>query len=83
MGTLDGARVLGIDAEIGSLEVGKEADMIVIDPRFTEPLPGEESPASADEVAGRLVFRPHPEMVRAAWVRGRLLAGPPGVDGIG
>ena len=83
MGTLDGARVLGMDAEIGSLEVGKEADMIVIDPRFTEPLPGEASPASADEVAGRLVFRPHPEMVRAALVRGRLLAGPPGLDGIG
>ena len=27
----------------------------------------------------RLAFRPHPEMVRAAWVRGRRLDGPPGV----
>jgi guanine deaminase len=83
MGTLDGASVLGMDAEIGSLEVGKEADLIAIDPRLTEPLPGEDSPSAAEEVAGRLVFRPHPNMVRAAWVRGRSLAGPPGVDGIG
>ena len=83
MGTLDGARVLGMDAEIGSLGVGKEADLIAIDPRLTEPLPSEGSPATAEEIAGRLVFRPHPDMVRAAWVRGRLLAGPPGMDGIG
>ena len=83
MGSLDGARALGMDAEIGSLEAGKQADLIAIDPRVTEPLPGEDSAAAAEEIAGRLVFRPHPDMVRAAWVRGRLLAGPPGLDGIG
>lgn len=83
MGSLDGARAIGMDTEIGSLEAGKEADVIAIDPRVTEPLPGEYSPADAEEIAGRLVFRPHPDMVRAAWVRGRSLAGPPGLDGIG
>ena len=83
IGSLDGARVLGMEARIGSLEVGKEADMIAIDPRFTNPLPTDDPPAAAEDVASRLVFRPHPNMVRAAWVRGRLLAGPPGLAGIG
>jgi guanine deaminase len=83
LGSLDGARVLGMDAEIGSLEVGKEADIIAVDPRFTNPLPTDDPPSAAEEVASRLVFRPHPNMVRGAWVRGRLLAGPPGIGGIG
>ena len=29
--TLDGARMLGVDAQLGSLETGKLADLIVID----------------------------------------------------
>ena len=32
------------------------------------------------DVMSRLIYRSHPDMVRAAWVRGRALAGPPGVD---
>jgi guanine deaminase len=83
IGSLDGARVLGLDDRSGSLEGGKEADIIAIDPRFTNPLPTDDPPAAAEDVASRLVFRPHPNMVRAAWVRGSLLAGPPGLAAIG
>ena len=84
LGTLGGAGVLGLEERIGSIEIGKEADLIAIDPRMTTPLPGDEPRiASADDVLSRLIFRPHPNMVRGAWVRGRLLAGPPGVESIG
>jgi guanine deaminase len=97
LGTLEGARALGLGDRIGSLEEGKEADLIAIDAGLTAPVrhldlelhgaPGH-SPArphaggayaSGDDptdVVSRLIFRPHPDMVRGAWVRGRRLAGP-------
>ncbi|MEO8228803.1 MAG: amidohydrolase family protein [Chloroflexota bacterium] len=78
LGTYEGARALGLEDRIGSLEVGKEADLIAVDPRFTAPVPGIDAD-NPDEIMSRLVFRPHPSMVRGAWVRGRRLDGPPGL----
>jgi guanine deaminase len=75
LASYEGARVLGLDDEIGSIEAGKDADLIVVDPELAAP-PAAPEPDGPADLLSRLIFRSHPEMVRGAWVRGRRLEGP-------
>jgi guanine deaminase len=55
--TLGGARALGLDEQIGSFEVGKEADFVVIDPRSTPIMAlrnPAEMPSNLEELSDRL-----------------------------
>ncbi len=46
MATINGAKALGIDHLVGSIEIGKQADLIVIDPQMINMLPNYDIEAS-------------------------------------
>lgn len=66
LATQGGARALGLEAEIGSVEVGKRADLIVVD------LDGVHS-APAHDVLSHLVFVAGPRDVRTVLIDGRIV----------
>jgi 5-methylthioadenosine/S-adenosylhomocysteine deaminase len=62
--TLGGAKALGFDHLVGSIEPGKQADLIVVDmsPLETQPL---------HHVASQLVYATGRQQVRDVWIAGR------------
>jgi len=66
MATLGGARALGLDEEIGSLEVGKRADIIIVNPRSLHSTP------HTDPISS-LVYSSRSADVEACLVDGRIL----------
>lgn len=65
MATLNGARALGMDENIGSIEVGKLADLVAVDFSATSMLPCYDPVSHLVYVAGR-------EHVSHTWVAGEL-----------
>jgi 5-methylthioadenosine/S-adenosylhomocysteine deaminase len=63
MATIDGARLLGLDSKMGSLEVGKRADMITVDLHSEHSLP-------LFSVYSHLVYSMNALDVREVWVDG-------------
>lgn len=66
MATINGAKALGLDAEIGSLKVGKAADITAIDLQRIETMPVFDPVSQIAYSAGR-------EQVSHVWVNGRML----------
>jgi 5-methylthioadenosine/S-adenosylhomocysteine deaminase len=64
MATINGARALGLDAEIGSLVPGKRADLICVDLRDPSTQP-------VHHVISQLVYATSSAQVTDAWVAGR------------
>lgn len=72
MATIEGARALGIDRDIGSIEVGKKADLVTLD--LSDPSvaiePSEHHP---EQAYSALVYSASASCVRQTWVDGRLV----------
>ena len=72
--TLGNARALGLEAEIGSLEPGRFADLVVIDPRATPVLAARDDLSeSVEDLLFALAILGDERAVRSTWVAGRKL----------
>jgi guanine deaminase len=79
MATRGNARLLHLDKEIGALEPGKWADIVVLDPRATPVLAGrQELSSSLEDVLFSLMILGDDRAVRATYVAGRKLHERPG-----
>jgi 5-methylthioadenosine/S-adenosylhomocysteine deaminase len=66
MATIDGARAMGLDKEIGSIEVGKRADLIVVDLNRIHSSP-------SGDVVSTLVYSAQPADVRTTLIDGQVV----------
>ncbi|QGP93109.1 Atrazine chlorohydrolase [Neomoorella glycerini] len=66
MATIGGARVLGVDSQVGSLEIGKEADVILVDFDSPHLLP-------INRVVPKLVYSAKGSDVRTVIINGKIV----------
>lgn len=68
MATLGGARAMGAESRIGSLEIGKKADLVVLDLNKIHCTPGEET-----NIYSQLVYQAHASDVVLTMVDGKIV----------
>lgn len=71
--TLAGAQALHLDQKIGSLQPGKEADFIVVNPLRKTSIAHNILKQPTDEILSTLVFMGDDRLVEATFVRGRCI----------
>ncbi len=75
MGTIEGARALHLEREIGSLEAGKRADVVIVDVDSLHQAPNDRGAADveANAIYSLLVYATKASDVRTVIVNGRML----------
>lgn len=71
--TLAGAQAVNLDDKLGSLQAGKEADFIVVDPSAKSSVPRDILEQEADDILSSLVYVGDDRMVIATYVRGKAI----------
>ena len=80
LGTQGGAEMLGLGQVTGSLDAGKEADLLVLDRAMLNPYAELSEDVSPAELATLCVNRGGPHATLATYVRGRMVYGRDGID---
>jgi cytosine/adenosine deaminase-related metal-dependent hydrolase len=68
LATIDGARVLGLEKQIGSIEIGKKADLVLLDLNLPETIP-----YNQEDIYPTIVYSANPNNVATVLVDGEIL----------